>query len=275
LKRSRLAVVVLLAIVLPSLSQAADARPVRPGSDIIGGDPAATGEFPFMAAILDETRGGTDYDKQYCGGSLIDDDWVLTAAHCAEGMTASQLSVAVGRTLLNSTPAQGQRRSVAAVYMHPDFNDPIGLAHDAALLRLATPVTGITPIRLAGAADDRFEAAGQMLTVIGWGTVSTRKPNYPNELRKVNVPVVDDATCATSYGAELDAPTMVCAGAPNIDSCYGDSGGPLFATDTDGSRIEVGIVSWGKGCAKRRFPGVYSEVNDLDIRTWITTTAGV
>jgi secreted trypsin-like serine protease len=81
-------------------------------------------------------------------------------------------------------------------------------------------------------------------------------------------------TCRGAYGTKLDAPTMVCAGAPNIDSCYGDSGGPLFATE-NGSRIEVGIVSWGTGCAKKRYPGVYSEVNNRDIRSWITATAGV
>ena len=225
-----------------------------------------------MAAILDERVGGTDFNKQFCGGSLIATDWVLTAAHCVEGAVPSQLAVAVGRTLLSSN--QGQRRSVAAVVVHPDYNEPVGLAHDAALLRLTAPVTGIAPIRLAGSADDRFEAAGQWLTVIGWGTTSTRKPAYPNELRKVDVPVVDDGTCRTSYGASLDAATMVCAGAPNIDSCYGDSGGPLFATET-GSRVQVGIVSWGKGCAKRRYPGVYSEVNNPAIRGWITSTAGV
>jgi trypsin len=261
-----------LALVLPGLTQAANAKPVRPGADIIGGDPAGTGEFPFMTAILDKRVSGTDYDRQFCGGSLIGRDWVLTAAHCAEGMVASQLAVAVGRTLLSSD--QGERRDVAEVYVHPLYNNPISLAHDAALLKLAAPITTLAPIRLAGAADDRFEAAGQMLTVIGWGTIRDGKPVYPNELRKVDVPVVSDATCRGSYGAKLDAPTMLCAGAPGIDSCYGDSGGPLFATDA-GTRVEVGIVCWGTGCAKKRFPGVYSEVNNPDIRSWITGISGI
>jgi trypsin len=276
LKRTRLVVVALLAIVLPSLSQAADARPVRPGGDIIGGDPAATGEFTFMAAILDETIGGNDFDKQFCGGSLIAADWVLTAAHCAKGASPEDLAVAVGRTLLDCN--QGERRRVVEVHVHPDFNDPISLAHDAALLKLAprTAPSGINPIPLAVAADDHpFEDSGEMLTVIGWGTVSARRPAYPNELRKVDVPVVDDATCGTVYKTSLDAATMVCAGAPNIDSCYGDSGGPLFGRRDDGSPVQIGIVSWGNGCAKKRFPGVYSEVNNSDIRSWITTTAGV
>jgi len=280
LKRTRLTVIALLAIILPSLTQAADAKPVRPGSDIIGGSPAATNEFPFMVAVLDETLGGTDYNKQFCGGSLIAPSWVLTAGHCAEGMRADDLAVAVGRTLLNSN--QGERHDVAAggVFIHPQY-DSRSLAHDAALLRLTTPVSAtIAPLHLAttppvaGTGDDLFEQAGTMLTVIGWGTVSTKKPSYPNDLRKVDVPVVSDITCAGSYGSSLDAPTMVCAGAPNIDSCYGDSGGPLFSRN-GGSPVQIGIVSWGSGCAKRRFPGVYSEVNNPSIRTWITATAGV
>ncbi|HEX6380991.1 MAG TPA: serine protease [Acidimicrobiia bacterium] len=273
MKRSRLGVVALLAIVFPSLSQAADAKPVKPGADIIGGGPASPGEYPFVAAILDERSGGTDYTKQFCGGSLIHAEWVLTAAHCVEGADPDDLAVAVGRRLLNSN--EGQRRDIAQVVVHDDFGVPTGLAHDAALLRLASPVTGITPIRLAASTpqdDLLYEQAGKLLTVIGWGTISTKKASYPNDLREVDVPVVDDGTCRGVYGASLHAPTMVCAGAPNIDSCYGDSGGPLFDYV---SKTQVGIVSWGNGCAKRRFPGVYSEVNSGGIRSWITANTGV
>ncbi|HEV3364804.1 MAG TPA: serine protease [Acidimicrobiia bacterium] len=269
MKHTRLALVAaLLALVVPSLSHAAEAKPIRPGGDIIGGGPAAPGEFPFMAALLYEPAGGSDFNKQFCGGSLIAADWVLTAAHCVEDTAANQLAVAVGRRLLNST--EGQRRNVSAVFVHPRYGSPTANAHDAALLRLSSPVTGITPIVLAGPNDEALETANRMLTVIGWGTTRAGKPSYPNELHKVDVPVVSDATCQGAYRASLDPATEVCAGAPGSDSCYGDSGGPLFANST--TDIQVGIVSWGNGCGKKRFPGVYAEVNNPNIRGWITTT---
>jgi trypsin len=273
-------VVALLAIIVPSLSQAADAKPVRPGTDIIGGGPASPGEFPFMAAVLDERIGGNDWNKQFCGGSLIASDWVLTAAHCVQGANPLNLAVAVGRTQLSSS-TQGVRLKVDSVHIHPDYNKPISLAHDAALLHLVGTVsTNIaTPIRLAVESDDVWELAGTPLAVIGWGTTSVRKASYPDALQEVDVPVVDDGTCRTAYKTSLHAPSMVCAGAPNIDSCYGDSGGPLFARN-NGSPIQIGIVSWGNGCAKKRFPGVYSEVNNTEstgigIRNWINGLANV
>ena len=159
--------------------------------------------------------------------------------------------------------------------VHPSYNSARH-THDAALLELSAPSSFSrfgSPWRPPPTTSSKCPPT--VLTVIGWGTTSTGKPRYPNELREVDVPAVSDATCAGAYGASLDAATMVCAGAPNIDSCYGDSGGPLFFRN-NGTPVQIGIVSWGNGCAKRKFPGVYSEVNNPSIREdFIRRNAGV
>ena len=135
---------------------------------------------------------------------------------------------------------------------------------------------GITPIRLAGPSDNGFEIAGTQLTVIGWGNTSkTGQASFPNELREVVVPVVADATCDTAYHGFVTVETQLCAGQKGVDSCGGDSGGPLFATTSSGTRIQVGIVSYGIGCAKQRYPGVYTEVNSPTVRSFIAEVAGV
>jgi secreted trypsin-like serine protease len=272
-RRPAFVAIATLTLLLTALVQPVAATP-KPDTKIIGGEPADFGEYPFMVALLFEPTDGNDFQKQYCGGSLIASKWVLTAAHCVDFLdSADEVAVAVDRTHLNS--AEGQRRAVKAFYIHPDWNPDL-LSPDVALLELTRPVTGVTPIRLASAADDGFEAPGTLLTVIGWGNTSaTGKASFPDALREVVVPVVGDADCDKTYGGFVTVETQLCAGEGGIDSCQGDSGGPMFATTSSGSEIQMGIVSWGVGCAKNHFPGVYGEVNSPTIRSFILATAGV
>ena len=272
-RRGLVAPIAALVLVLTALVQSVAAAP-RPDPRIIGGEPADFGEYPFMVALLFEPTAGNDFQKQYCGGSLIASRWVLTAAHCVEFLESpDEVAVAVSRTNLDSS--EGQRIAVREFFIHPDY-DPNLISPDVALLRLARPVTGVSPIRLAGPSDDRFEAAGTPLTVIGWGNTSTTgQASFPNELREVVVPVVSDTTCDTAYHGFVTVETQLCAGQKGIDSCGGDSGGPLFATTSSGTFVQVGIVSYGIGCAKQRFPGVYTEVNSPTVREFIADFAGV
>jgi trypsin len=240
---------------------AAIAGPFTPAKAIVGGAAAGTGDYPFMAAITD--RDGF----QYCGGSVISSLWILTAAHCVQGEQASRIRVVTGRT--NLTAAGGQVLNVAEVWVHPKYD---GNGWDAALLKLAS-ATSSPAITLATAADDHLENPGTILRVTGWGDqTGTLGLTATSQMRWVDLQVVSDSNCGlTNFG--LHAPTGVCAEALAKDSCQGDSGGPLFRNAAP--RIQVGIVSYGTGCGLPKFPGVYSEVNNADIRGWITTTSGV
>ena len=270
--RATVASLATLLLLLTALVQPVAAAP-KPDPRIIGGEPTDLGEYPFMVALLLESRGGTAFDKQYCGGSLIASRWVLTAAHCVEFLTdPSEITVVVNRTHLDSN--EGEHREVRAFFIHPAY-DPNLLSNDAALIELTRPVNGVQTIRLAGPADDVFEAAGTPLTVIGWGNTSTTgQASFPDELREVVVPVVSDEECDFQYQGFVTVETQLCAGAKGVDSCQGDSGGPMFAT-SGGTEIQMGIVSWGFFCAKQHHAGVYSEVNSPSIRSFILEVAGV
>ena len=148
-------------------SSAASRGHHRVGTEVVHGSDVADGQFPFVAAIgYADPSGAFLFDNQFCGGSLVAVDLVLTAAHCVLGTTPQELAVVVGRTVMTSD--QGQVRSVSQIMMDPIFNHAEA-TNDLALVRLSQPVTGITPIQLIGDGDTTFNAGGTPLTLIGWG----------------------------------------------------------------------------------------------------------
>ena len=212
----------------------------------------------FIVAI--KQNGG-----QFCGGSLIAKNWVLTAAHCLSQDDGTPLSsdnsykVSVGAYNINETIDYGVKRFI----VHPQY-DATTTDNDIALIELDANVTIVPTI----AYDKSYTLVDDTQTrVAGWGNMnrSNETPVYPDNLREALVPIVDYDTCNASNAYNGDITTnMLCAGYMDgrRDGCQGDSGGPLVVDNT-----LVGIVSWGNGCGVVNFPGVYTKVQNY--ATWI------
>jgi trypsin len=241
-----------------------------PADAIVGGYQVQEGQFPFMASI--QTKGSSGSDGHFCGGSVIAGQWVLTAAHCMVDEEPGALQVVVGRTDLADT-GQGQTLTADRIVVHPSYAETG--TFDAALIHVTEPITAAPAIPLVPLGDDSLEQDGAPLTVSGWGTEFFGSPVIPSRMKAVDVEAVADETCTTNGLMGFQGESEICAEALGGDSCQGDSGGPLFGTLADGRRVQVGIVSYGLGCATPAFPGVYGEVNNPSIHDFITTTAGL
>jgi secreted trypsin-like serine protease len=231
---------------------------------IVGGEDAEEGVHPFQVGLMYKSY-EDNFQAQFCGGSLVAERFVVTAAHCSEGISnpGNQVQVLVGTRRLDD--GSGRRVEVARVTLHPSYN-PDTLDYDVAVWELATPVTGI---EFATLASTQPTAPGTNLRVTGWGTLSDLpKPDYPKALQQVDLPFVPTVgeRCSTVRGI---TPRMLCAGEAGVDSCYGDSGGPLTINRGSGYIELVGIVSWGSGCGGQESPGVYVNVAESSINRFI------
>ena len=239
---------------------------------IVGGTAVPNGKYPFMAALLDKRRPGDAFDELFCGGTLIDKDSVLTAAHCLVNPKPDKVQVVVGRTALNQN--RGQLRFVSHRFIHPRYK---GNGYDVAILKLSRPVKSIKPIKLATAKQNNLEKPGHILASAGWGVVKQRPGPFdirPFSMHAVSVPVVSDSRAKRAYqfqGLKYLPSLQVAAGKEGNGPCFGDSGGPLFDS---GPRTQVGITSHGAGgCGQARYPAVYTEVNNPQIGKWILSAA--
>jgi secreted trypsin-like serine protease len=226
----------------------ASAAPISDGGispNVVGGTRAAQGEFPFMVRL-----------SMGCGGALYSSTIVLTAAHCVNRTgTNNSITATLGVVDLNSTSKITRKSNY--VYQAPGYN---GNGKDWALIRLSSPVTGIATLPIA--TTTAYDSG--TFTIAGWGSTSEGGAQQ-RYLLKATVPFVSDTTCnsAAMYNGQIIPSDEICAGytAGGVDTCQGDSGGPMFRRDSANAWIEVGIVSWGDGCARPNKPGVYSQVS--------------
>jgi secreted trypsin-like serine protease len=247
--------------------RAAELLASKPKAEIVGGTVAPARQWPWQVALLSNRRRVSNFANQFCGGTLVDEWFVVTAAHCVteDGLLSDKSSILVltGTQTLSKVvgeDAGGVRREIEAIIRHPNYNDN-NSNYDIALIKLKTPATGIRTARLITKAQETTLAAARDWSfVTGWGDLGNG--TYPTTLRQVQVPIVARALCDNAYNGAITA-TMICAGlaAGGKDSCQGDSGGPLIVRDAQNRwQLLAGVVSWGEGCALPDYFGVYARV---------------
>jgi len=247
----KLSIALVLAIFIAAINAASVKELPSNNFRIVGGEPADKHEFPWM---VDLRRG-----SHYCGGSVLNNKWLMTAAHCATGPPSSYIAVA-GDHDIGSSEGNEQPRNVVRIIMHPEYNAGT-FDNDIALMEVDEDfdfsVSHVQPVSLPATG---FLPTGNSMP-IGWGAL-TEGGSSPTILYKVSVPLVDNDQCNSHYnGAGYQIlPSMICAGSSGLDSCQGDSGGPMMCSQGPNT-VCCGIVSWGIGCARPGYPGVYARTS--------------
>ncbi len=249
---------VLVALLTPTVAfaqQSADAMVSPAEAQIVGGEAAGRNEFPWQAMLFNPNG------MHVCSGSLIHRNWVLTAAHCLDDAGIAKVTLG-GYNSADQSESGRQTFAVKSIIIHPEFNVST-LVNDIGLIELdgdAIETESVKIIPMASLDDTLLMLPGTEAIVSGWG--AEREGGWMTTvLNKVTVPLVAHESCTQAYGALL-RDGMTCAGYPEggMDSCSGDSGGPLMVPDNAGGLKLAGIVSWGRGCARANAYGIYTNV---------------
>ncbi|KAK9695314.1 Trypsin [Popillia japonica] len=251
-----------LIIILLANTCASFATPNIPLLDgkIVGGSNADILDYPYQVSVQ-------EFYLHICGGSIISTKHIVTAAHCTYETIASYLNIRAGTAIRNSG---GVTIDVSIIYQHPEFSN-VTYDYDIAVLELVSDLTfSDTIIAISLPNENQQLIAGTESVVTGWG--ATEEDGIgSNQLLMVEVPLVSATDCQAAYAPNyVITERMLCAGFTEggKDACEGDSGGPLAI---DG--LLIGVVSWGAGCARPDYPGVYANVPNL--RSYIAEVSGV
>lgn len=233
---------------------------------IVGGFQINITQVPWQVSLQ-------TYGSHFCGGSIIGDKWILTAAHCTSAVPHAQsYTIRIGSTL---NKKGGTLYKVKRIVQHKQYNGRI-VDFDYSLLELVDSIQfseSAQPITLPD--DQDHVKDNQTCLVTGWGDTKSFERN--DRLRGAEVPIVNQEKCSKAYRRYGGVTSrMLCAGFDKggKDACQGDSGGPLVAINSKtNSPVLVGVVSWGYGCAQPSYPGVYSRVQVA--RSWIRDNTGI
>lgn len=230
------------------------------GDRIVGGTEVSIVQFPWQVSIRTAKRG-----SHFCGGSLLNTRFVITAGHCVKDQVASGINIAVGSTSLKSLSPNGKTINVKKIYLHENYS-PINLNDDIAIIELEESISEAKNLHfpfIRGVClpkmNEEFDGKS---TVSGWGRTSEATYGSTDHLRAVDVLLMTDDACRKDYGKSKIYDSMICAGynEGGRDACQGDSGGPLVKL-IDNRAVLLGVVSWGYGCARPGNPGVYTQVS--------------
>ncbi|WP_239313325.1 trypsin-like serine protease [Plantactinospora mayteni] len=238
------------------------AEPADPiGPQVVGGEIAQQGEFPWMVRL-----------STGCGGAMYTQTLILTAAHCVADLgTGPNRSVTVTWGVIDLEDPNRVTRTSDYIHVADGY---YGRGKDWALIRISQPIN--SPV-LKLATDTSLHNGA--FTVAGWGASDEGGPQLQYQL-KADVPFISDTQCASAAGyAGLVPDEEICAGnwtSGGVDTCQGDSGGPMFKRDANNEWVQIGITSWGVGCARPQKPGVYTEVRSFadDICTAAASLGG-
>lgn len=215
---------------------------------IVGGKSTTIDQYPYQISVQID-------GVHKCGGSLIASKYVLTAAHCTNGKTVSSLSIRAGSSYHSSG---GQLVAVSDIHQHTSYNSDTQ-DYDVSVLNLSEAVTAENARIISLVDSGSSLPVGEYATVTGWGLLS-EGGSQPTQLQVLDVPVLSQTVCENAYVDDDITNRMFCAGYLNggKDACQGDSGGPLMYNGQ-----LIGVVSWGFGCARPNYPGVYASVSEL------------